>query len=143
MQQVASLTVGAFVGSKLAWKYMPRVRGKKYSTAYISGHRTLAYSVPWAVSCYWFETPALLTQVDTPFTYLSKSSISVCLCWGKNNCIMGIVGGLAAILLDWVLHSLCDTILYSLCRLDNFIAWCFWNQRRSFLCVFHSTSRKQ
>ena len=63
MQQVASLTVGAFVGSKLAWKYMPRVRGKKYSTAYISGHRTLAYSVPWAVSCYWFETPALITQV--------------------------------------------------------------------------------
>jgi len=73
MQQVASLTVGAFIGSKLALKYMPRLKGKKYSTAYVAGNRTLAYSVPWAVSCYWFETPAVITQ----YAYLGvKTTVS-------------------------------------------------------------------
>jgi len=62
MLQVSSLTIGGIVGSKLASRALPRLKSKTYTSPYIAAHRTVMLSVPWAVSCYWFQTPLDITQ---------------------------------------------------------------------------------
>merc|ERR1711892_1310796 len=60
--QLSSLTIGALAGTALARRALPYAPKKTFSRPYIGAHRPLACSVPWAISCYWFETPALITQ---------------------------------------------------------------------------------
>ena len=61
MAQGASLGVAVVLGRKFGNRLLPMVSGKTYTVPFIVANRTLAYAVPWATACAWFETPRTIT----------------------------------------------------------------------------------
>ena len=61
MAQGASLGVAVVVGRKFGNRLLPMVAGKTYTIPFKVANRTLAYSIPWATACAWFETPKTIT----------------------------------------------------------------------------------
>ena len=61
MAQGASLGVAVVLGRKFGNRLLPMAAGKTYTIPFKAANRTLAYSVPWATACAWFETPRTIT----------------------------------------------------------------------------------